>query len=216
MSHRTALVVMARYPAVGEVKTRLARAIGAERAAALYHAFLRDLDARFAGQRRVLVWAFHPADSDFAALVSAGARCVAQEGADLSARMYNCFRRLCADGFARVLMIGSDVPHVRDEWLDEAEARLEHADVVLGPTEDGGYYLIAMRAPHDVFTGIETGTAHVLADTCRKAEAAGLRVHRLPASFDIDEHDDLLRLRALIADAGTASRIPATAALLRE
>ena len=111
---------MARYPAVGEVKTRLARAIGAERACALHHAFLRDIDTRFAGQRRVLVWAFHPPESDFAALVAAGAHCVPQEGANLSTRMYNCFRRLCGDGFARVLMIGADVPHVRDEWLDEA------------------------------------------------------------------------------------------------
>lgn len=216
MSDRAALVVMARYPSAGEVKTRLASAIGAQRACALYRAFLHDLDARFAGGRRNLVWAFHPPESDFAAVVGAGARCLPQRGGTLSERMHNCFGDLCADGFARVLMIGADVPHVRDEWLDEAEECLERADVVLGPTQDGGYYLIAMRAPHDVFTGIETSTPHVLTDTCRKAAAAGLRVHLLPTSFDVDDLDDLVRLRALITDAGNASRMPATAALLRE
>ena len=88
--------------------------------------------------------------------------------------------------------------------------------MVLGPTEDGGYYLVAMRTPHDVFTGVETSTAHVLADTCQKAAAAGLHVHRLPVSFDIDNERDLSRLRALLADGSAAPRLPATAALLRE
>ncbi len=87
--------------------------------------------------------------------------------------------------------------------------------MVLGPTEDGGSYLIAMREPHDVFTGIETSTPHVLVNTCEKAAAAGLRVHRLPTSFDVDDLDDLVRLRALITDAGNATRMPATAAFLR-
>ena len=216
MGYRTALVIMARYPAIGEVKTRLARAIGAERACALYRAFLGDLQARFGEQRRALVWAFHPPESDFAAVVAAGARCLPQRGGTLGERMHNGFRYLCGDGFGRVLMIGADVPHVRDEWLDEAEEHLERADVVLGPTADGGYYLIAMRAPHDVFTGIETSTPHVLTDTRRKAAESGLRVHLLPTSFDVDDEPDLLRLRALLADGGEALRIPATAALLKE
>ncbi len=215
MEPKTALVVMARYPTIGEVKTRLARAIGPERAYALYCAFLRDIETRFARASRPLIWAFHPPDCDFAAVVAPGARCVPQEGADLGARMHNCFRRLCSEGFARLLMIGCDSPHLRDEWLDEAAARLETADLVLGPSEDGGYYLIAMRAPHDVFSGIEMSTARVLADTQRKAEAAGLRVYLLPATFDIDEAADVDRLRDLLVRDGYADRLPATAVVLK-
>jgi rSAM/selenodomain-associated transferase 1 len=211
---RTALVVMARYPAVGAVKTRLARTLGSARACALYRAFLRDIDMRFAGGRRVLLWAFHPPDSDFPSLLTSGAACLPQRGADLGERMHNCFRRLCGDGFAPVLMIGADVPHVRDEWLDEAEERLAEVDVVLGPTADGGYYLVAMRNAHDVFTGVPLSTPRVLAETCQKAARAGLRVHLLPASFDVDGEDDLARLRRLLARGEYAGLLPSTTALL--
>ncbi|HVN87373.1 MAG TPA: TIGR04282 family arsenosugar biosynthesis glycosyltransferase [Candidatus Binatia bacterium] len=211
---RTALVIMARYPEVGMVKTRLARAIGAERAHALYHAFLRDLDARFVRGSRTLIWAFHPPERDFATLVSAASRCEPQVGGTLGERMHNGFLKLCRE-FARVLMIGADVPHVEDAWLDEAERTLDDADIVLGPSTDGGYYLIGMRDPHDVFAGVEMSTPRVLADTCRIAAARALRVHQLPATFDIDEVTDFRRLHELLQRDAIAERLPATAALLR-
>lgn len=201
---------MARYPEVGAVKTRLAAACGAERATALYRAFLADLDARFGRGPRRLLWAYHPPGSAFPSVVRPGAQCIAQEGADLGARMHACFRHLLGAGFRSVVMIGADVPHVRDAWIDEAEGRLEEVDVVLGPSADGGYYLVAMRAPHDVFTGIVMSTPHVLAQTRAKIAAAGLRVHLLPSSFDIDEAGDLDRLRVELADAELARRLPAT------
>lgn len=212
---RTALVIMARYPAAGAVKSRLARTIGAEPACALYRAFLRDLDARFAHGGRTLIWAFHPPDSDFSALVKTGVRCVPQTGRDLGERMHACFRLLSGEGFDRILLLGADVPHVQDEWIAEAEAALEEADVVLGPADDGGYYLAGMRKPHDIFSGIEMSTPHVLADTLAKAEAARLRVHLLPQTFDVDEAGDLARLRERLAITGHEPRLPHTAALLK-
>jgi rSAM/selenodomain-associated transferase 1 len=215
MFARVALAIMARYPAAGTVKTRLARVIGADRACALYRAFLRDLDERFTSGRRAVIWAFHPPDSDFAACVKAGACCLRQTGNGLAERMHNCFRCLYAGGFEKVILIGTDAPHLRDQWLDEAEAALDSADVALGPTEDGGYYLVAMRRPHDIFSGIEMSTAHVLADTVARTRAAGLKVHLLPRTFDIDESDDLSRLRALIEGDRLQPPLPHTAALLR-
>lgn len=212
---RTALAVMARCPVVGQVKTRLARVIGTERACALYGAFLRDIETRFRGGHRALVWAYHPPSADFSSVVGPGARCLPQTGQDLGERLLNCFRRLCGDGFEPVIIIGGDAPHVRDEWLNEAEQRLGHADVVLGPSTDGGYYLVAMRVPHDVFTGIKMSTASVLAETVHKADTAGLRVHLLPQSFDVDEADDLVRLRRLLAGDGCDERLPHTAAMLK-
>lgn len=216
MSARVALAIMARYPAAGTVKTRLARAIGVERACTLYRAFLHDLDERFTGGRRVVIWAFHPPDSDFAACVSAGACRLPQSGDGLGERMLNCFRRLCTDGFEKVILIGTDAPHLRDQWLDEAEAALDDADVVLGPTDDGGYYLVAMRQPHDIFSGIAMSTARVLADTVAKARSAGLTVRLLARTFDIDEAEDLTRLRALLEDDRVQPPLPHTAALLKE
>ena len=214
MPLRTALVIMARYPAPGTVKTRLAQTIGAHRACELYQAFLHDLGRRFSGGRRELIWAYHPPASDFAAVIAGGARCVPQAGAGLGPRMHNCFRSLCAEGYHKLLLIGADVPHVRDEWLDEAERALDSTDVVLGPTKDGGYYLIAMRQPHDVFSGIAMGTPRVFAQTVTRARTLGLRVHLIAPTFDIDEAEDLLGLRALLDEPGTVP-LPHTAALLQ-
>ncbi len=211
---RSALVVMARSPRIGEVKTRLARDVGAAPAYRLYRAFLHDIDARFAGGRRTLVWAFHPPDVDFATQTGTAARCLPQRGEHLGERMWNVFKTLCEQGFDRVIMIGADVPHVRDEWLDETEIQLGAADVVIGPTDDGGYYLVAMRVPHDIFSGIAMSTEHVLAETLRKAGASGLRVHLLPSSFDIDDGRNLVQLRTLLERGGVC--LPLTAAVLAE
>ncbi len=205
---------MARYPTVGAVKTRLGRVIGGERACALYRAFLQDIEARFAAGRRTLVWVFYPPEADFAAVTSSAARRLPQAGHALGERMWNCFRTLCGEGFEQVIMIGADVPHVRAEWLDEAEARLAVADVILGPSDDGGYYLVAMRQPHDIFTGIEMSTDSVLTETLHRAQAAGLCVHLLPRSFDIDEVPDLRRLHSLLADNSQGVELPRTAAVL--
>lgn len=210
----TALAVIARHPTAGTVKTRLARAIGNQRTCALYHAFLRDIDARFRDHRRTLVWFFDPPDAAFHTVVSPGSRCIPQSGEELGPRLYNCCAHLIGDGFDRVIIVGADVPHVADACLDEAEKQLDDADIVLGPSADGGYYLIAMRAVHDVFTGIVMGTNVVLAQTMAKASAAGLRVHLLPESFDIDEPRDLIRLHRLLSQPGYDGRLPHTRAAL--
>jgi uncharacterized protein len=206
---------MARYPAVGEVKTRLARTLGAARAAALYRAFLQDIERHFAAGPRTLLWVFSPPHADFASILAPGARCIPQVGADLGARLYHCFHTLCAEGFERVIVFGADVPHLRDEWLDEAEHALLNHDVVIGPAQDGGYYLMAMRAAHDLFSGIAMSTDRVLAQTLDKARRGGLRVYLLPESFDVDEERDLVQLRSVLAREGN-DRLRCTAAVLDE
>jgi len=211
-----ALVVMARYPTPGRVKTRLARAIGANQASALYRAFVQDLDERFAVRTGAVIWAFDPPESDFPALVRAGVRCMPQVGRDLGERMHACFCLLTGEHFDRVLLLGADVPHVRDEWFAEAEAVLDQADVVLGPTDDGGYYLIGMREPHDLFSGVPMSTPCVLAETLAKAESARLRVHLLPRTFDVDEVEDLTRLRRELTLHAGQLRLPRTAACLKD
>jgi rSAM/selenodomain-associated transferase 1 len=216
MKRRTALAVMARYPEVGKVKTRLARTIGSQRACQLYRAFLSDIAVRFASGPRELVWFYEPPGRDFATVVGAAGRCLPQAGRGLGERMRNGFRVLLEEGFERVLTIGADVPHISEACLDEADESLDSADLVLGPAADGGYYLIALRQPHDVFTGVGMGTSSVLAATLAKARALGLRIHLLPLGFDIDEEEDVGKLRQQLHDEVLAGQLAATAAVLRQ
>ncbi|HYR97147.1 MAG TPA: TIGR04282 family arsenosugar biosynthesis glycosyltransferase [Candidatus Binatus sp.] len=204
---------MAKYPVPGRVKTRLARVLGPERACELFRAFILDLADRLRPLPYRVTWAYSPPAAPFPRLVG-GARCRAQRGRDLGARMAHALAAEFAERRQSVLVIGADTPHVPEATLAEAATMLcGRADLVLGPAADGGYYLIGLRAPApSLFTGITWGTDGVLAATLERAGVRGLRTHLLPSSFDIDEVDDLVRLRALIA--GGHVDLPRTALLL--
>lgn len=215
----TALVIIARYPEPGKTKTRLARAIGNETAAGLYHAFLIDLAQRFAKQPYALHWAYTPPEMDYQKFVATLApddaermRCFAQQGADLGERLLHAFQHTHKQGFQRTILIGSDSPHIGLDIIQRAHEALDDADVVLGPADDGGYYLIAMRAPYDVFTGIPMSTDVVARMTIEAAQRQGLRVRQIDTLSDVDELPDLLRLTRLLAV--DSSRAPATAAYI--
>jgi rSAM/selenodomain-associated transferase 1 len=203
---------MARYPTPGQVKTRLSRAIGAAPAAALYGAFLRDLAANLGVGPWQLVWAVAPPAVDLAGLVGDAARYLAQRGDGLSERMWCCFEDVFGSGASRVVMLGADVPHIAAADVDAALAALEAVDVALMPARDGGYGLIGLRAPHDLFTGVAMSTPAVCAATLARARALGLTVRVLAETFDVDEWEDLLALRSLIESG--AVRLPHTAPVL--
>jgi rSAM/selenodomain-associated transferase 1 len=207
------LVIMAKQPVAGAVKTRLARVIGAEKACALYEAFLRDLAGRFAGGSWQLVWAVDPPTADLSGWVGADARQFGQEGAQLGERMQRCFARLFGGGAARVVMIGADVPHIAAAIVRDAFSALDDDDVALVPTRDGGYCLIALRAPHDLFTGVAMGTSRVFAETTARIAALGLRARIFDGTFDIDEVEDLHDLGNLISTGDV--ELPHSAAVLR-
>ena len=208
----TALVVMARYPEAGATKTRLARAIGDEEAAYLYRAFLADLAQRFAGQPYDLHWAYTPNGVGYSAFMATLAPSLVQymcffpqEGAELGARLHHAFRWTYERGYRRTIVIGSDSPHIGRDIVVRAREALDVADVVLGPADDGGYYLIAMRRPHDVFRGIPMSTSQVMQMTVALAQRQGLQVYALETLFDVDELPDLTRLaRLLRADSSLA------------
>ncbi|PYM61267.1 MAG: DUF2064 domain-containing protein, partial [Candidatus Rokuibacteriota bacterium] len=142
------------------------------------------------------------------------ARCRPQRGRDLGERLAAAIGGELAAGPGPVLAIGADAPHVPAAALAEAAAALTRgADVVLGPAADGGYYLIGLRDPTPgLFTGIAWSTAGVLQATLARAAAAGLAVHLLPPSFDVDQVADLARLRALLARDDVS--LPRTAGML--
>ncbi|MEW6270594.1 MAG: TIGR04282 family arsenosugar biosynthesis glycosyltransferase, partial [Thermodesulfobacteriota bacterium] len=191
------LVVFARSPDAGRVKTRLARSIGDRTAAALYAAFVADLRDRFAAAPFAVRWAVAPPEGGFAERFGLDPRTVfVQQGDDLGARMRDAFARMLGAGFARCAIVGSDMPQLRVDTVRNAFAHLAQADLVLGPADDGGYYLIAARGVPDVFDGVAWGTGSVLAATLARAQAGGLATALLERGFDVDVEPDLERLRA--------------------
>ena len=199
MAERDNLVVLfARLPQAGRVKTRLAAGVGAEPAARLYEAFTRDLLDLVAGIGTD--WRVEVAGDPGAFAAHYGLapeRCIEQRGADLGERMQAAFSRaLEEEGYARCVLIGSDLPHLRQAALAKAAVTLAlgETDLVLGPARDGGYYLIAMARVLPIFDGIAWSTDSVLDETRRRARAAGARIGMLAEEFDIDTVADLENL----------------------
>lgn len=214
----TALVIMARAPQMGKVKTRLAATIGPEATLRLYEAFLTDLANRFAAQSYMLHWAYTPGESDFHSVLAqlnpdlARSATFPQIGPDLGSRLHHAFCTTHKQAFQKTILIGSDTPQVSREIIIQAEQALDQVDVVLGPAEDGGYYLIAMRTPYDVFSEIPMSTAHVLHMTIKRASDMGLTVRLLEPLFDVDDWFTLVHLMNLLQAQPTLA--PATAACL--
>jgi hypothetical protein len=209
---RLAVAIMAKAPRPGEVKTRLCPPLTAAEAAGLYRCFLLDKIE----QVRTLdgatpVIAFAPEDGApvFQALAP-GFALVPQRGEGLGARLAACFDRFFADGYAGALLIDSDTPTLPGGFLLQALHLLGEpdTDLVLGPSEDGGYYLVGLRAAHpELFRDIPWSTPRVLPETLGRARARGLHATCLPPWFDVDTGADLERLRAwLRATPGPAPR----------
>ena len=203
------LAVMARCPVPGLTKTRLAAVIGAAAAARLSRAFLLDLEQRLRSLPAAVRWFFTPADGDFTALLRWPADCEPQAEGDLGTRMLDVFRRSFARGYRRVVVIGTDTPHIDLDEVRRAFEQIAPARVVFGPARDGGYYLIGLARAHDVFSGIAWSTPAVLAESREKGHRLGLDSRLLLPNFDIDEADDLSSLRELLANRGP-DFLPAT------
>ena len=193
------LVIMARYPEAGAVKTRLAQDLGPQGTLRLYRAFVEDLAGKFGPLCRPLVWYYLPASSPFSQLFSRRFSCRPQSGASLQERMLRIFEELFGEGFNRVVVVGADVPHIPVDAVDEAFSLLDAVDVVLRPSSDGGYHLIGLAAAWDLFSRIPMSTDHVLRDTIERAVSMGLSVQCQAPSFDVDTIDDLRQLSEFLA-----------------
>lgn len=193
-----ALLTFVKFPEPGKVKTRLAAAIGPELAAELYHHFI---DATFicAAQLESATQfaAFTPAEKApaFQQMFAGARQWLAQVPApDLGTRMRAAVQTMLQRGYGRVLIIGSDSPDLPAAHLTEAAAALRTHDLVLGPAEDGGYYLIGLKADYAaLFEGITWSSASVLPQTLAAAQRLGLRVHLLPRWYDVDDLPALQR-----------------------
>jgi uncharacterized protein len=201
---RTALVVFAKAPVPGQVKTRLCPPLTPDEAATLHGSFVLDTLERTKTAAAKLKL---PLDRYLACAPSStlvffqimeerqGVKLLDQAGDDLGARMGQAFHTLFAMGYQRVMIVGTDVPALPLEYYKQALALLASHDVVLGPALDGGYYLIGLKgAVPDLFTGIPWSTDRVLALTQDKAAQLALTTALLPPWRDVDTMDDLLAL----------------------
>jgi rSAM/selenodomain-associated transferase 1 len=184
-----------KLPRPGAVKTRLAAEIGPDAAADLYRALAEHVleeTTPLAGEYERLVFFDPPEAAEPMRAWLPGLRLLAQAGGDLGARMSDAFARAFARGASRVAVVGTDAPGVSRETVSEALLALDAADVVVGPAEDGGYYLLALRqAWPELLSGIAWSTPRVAAQTRARAATLQLRVHELPALRDVDTLDDL-------------------------
>ncbi|MCO6451463.1 MAG: TIGR04282 family arsenosugar biosynthesis glycosyltransferase [Caldilineales bacterium] len=195
---RGALIVVAKRPAAGQTKTRLSPPLGADTAASLYECFLHDvLDI----MRRVPdvqpAVAYLPADArGFFQTLAPDMRLTPQQGQSLGERLDNLLQSALQE-FDRAVVMSSDSPTLPAAYVTEAFARLESADVVLGPCSDGGYYLIGLKRPQPVLLcEVQMSTPHVLTDTLAQAAKLDLTVSLLPEWYDVDTVTDLQRLRS--------------------
>jgi rSAM/selenodomain-associated transferase 1 len=195
---RVAIAVFAKAPVAGRVKTRIARAIGPERAALLHERLVRQAlaTARAAALDGVELWCepdtTHPFFLECARQYRA--RLCRQHGADLGERMAHAFAQAQDEGRGLVL-IGADCPALEAQDLRDAALALEQHDAVFAPAEDGGYVLVALRRAHaSLFSAMPWGSGEVMERTRERARAAGLSVKELRALWDVDRPADLERL----------------------
>ncbi|MBX3324543.1 MAG: TIGR04282 family arsenosugar biosynthesis glycosyltransferase [Nitrospira sp.] len=208
----TALVIFAKAPIPGQVKTRLCPPLTPDEAATLHGSFVLDTLERTKLAATILTL---PVERHLACAPSAmhvffkimeerhGVKIFDQVGDDLGTRMARAFEQMFARGYRRVLIVGTDVPTLPLDRFKQALALLEGHDLVLGPALDGGYYLIGLKhLVPELFTDIPWSTEQVLALTKEKAAALGLKTALLEPWRDVDTVGDLQALiEANVADA---------------
>ena len=191
----THLIVFAKNPVPGAVKTRLQTRYTPTQAAGIYRAFILDTleNARQAPADRYLI-AYAPSDaeSDIGHLAGPSWDLLPQAETDLGGRMFEAARQSFQQGANRTVIIGTDIPSLPADHIRQAFDLLTEKDIVLGPSTDGGYYLIGLSRPHrSVFQSIDWSTERVFAQTLGRVEAAGLSLGLVPPWYDVDTPEEL-------------------------
>lgn len=190
---KNALLFFVKYPQPGKVKTRLAKSVGQEQAAAMYKTLV---EKNFAVIRPLHCtacdcWiAFDPPQQEtlMRAWLTELPCYIAQQGEGLGERLNHAFQEMFQRGYTRVAALGSDTLNLNAELIQNAFENLKNHDVVLGPARDGGYYLIALNRLHPaLFEGIAWSTPDVLPQTLRVIHHLNLKVHELSSLDDLDE-----------------------------
>src|SRR6266436_215444 len=196
ITNRT-LVIMAKAPRPGSVKTRLAKSLSLEAVTGLYRCLLNDTIALAQGLDHVEIAIVCPTSDvdDVAHAVGKTVRIVPQTGQGLAAGLASVFAHFATPGHQRVIAFNSDSPPLPASVLETAFDVLEACDLVVGPAHDSSYYLVVARASHpDLFISDGMGTANALEALLTRARALGLSVHLTDPFYDVDVAGDLSQL----------------------
>ncbi len=206
------LILFAKAPFPGKVKTRMQPHLSPEQALMLYRAMGEDLVAQLGDSPHYDFCVYYAPSESREAVASWLGTSLAlcpQRAGNLGERMAAAFQE-SLQHYQRVVIIGCDLPTLTEQEVRNAFGALEDADLVLGPTEDGGYYLIGLKQYHPVvFEDIHWSSEAVLAQTLERARQAGLTVHLLPKQRDLDTYADLQALwRQLQKKAAVSNHFP--------
>jgi rSAM/selenodomain-associated transferase 1 len=193
-----ALILFAKDPVAGQVKTRLSSLLDNSTTLSLYHHFLRDSIEKVcsvAEVDRFIGIASDPQTSYFGDVSrSHSVQLFVQEGDNLGDRMRRAFEDRFKEGYERVVIIGADSPTLPTAYIDQALQ--SQKEVVIGPSTDGGYYLIGMQGKvTDVFEGVSWGTDQVLSETLNALKDQRAEAELLPVWYDVDLPEDLRFLK---------------------
>lgn len=191
------VIVFVRSPKAGEVKTRLAKTTSDKFALGFYNACAENIISKIKKIQYLNRFIFYSNKNDKDDVIKwLGSKFFfsAQEGNDLGSRMKNAFEKVFSTGAEKVIIIGSDIPDLSAEIINKAFAYLDGSDVVIGPSKDGGFYLLGMKKMHEeLFEGIEYSTAKVFSETLSGIKELQLSCKLLPELHDIDTEEDLIR-----------------------
>jgi rSAM/selenodomain-associated transferase 1 len=211
------LVIMAKAPRLGSVKTRLAGNLSLRAVTELYGCLLNDTISLAQSLDRIDVAIMCPESDveELSRVVPKTIRIVPQTGEGLAAGLDSVFAHFAASGKQSVIAFNSDSPHLPASALKKAFDLLEADDIVVGPTHDGGYFLVGAKVSHaNLFTREGMGTTNALEALLTQARALGLSIQLTDPFYDIDVEGDLNRLAAELRFA--PSRAPRTAKWLKE
>lgn len=196
MKASLALIIMAKAPIAGQVKTRLKGHMSGKERARLYRTLLEGTVGKLRDLPGIDTYiTFWPEDwreyfSGF------GLPAFPQEGDGLGPRMHNALKKVLGMGYEKAVLVGADIPELSGDVVAEALGLLSDSDIVFGPAEDGGYYLVGLKRPRmEIFEGITWSEETTLSQTLRKADALGLRAALAKTLYDIDAPEDLKRLK---------------------
>ncbi|MFT4738770.1 MAG: rSAM/selenodomain-associated transferase 1 [Cyclobacteriaceae bacterium] len=196
------LIVFVKNLIPGMVKTRLAKDIGQDMAMEVYKelvSFTAEISDKVKNVDKAVYYSLYVEMWDF--FNDEKYQKSIQQGNDLGQRMLNAFYDAFEEGYEKVVLIGSDTPDISKKLIIEAYAKLDDSDVVVGPAEDGGYYLIGMKDAHkELFEGMTYSHADVYQELMETAEDMSLKVSTIQTLFDIDTVDDMKKAGIEIVD----------------
>lgn len=195
---RDCLIIFAKEPELGRVKTRLQGCLSKKKCVELYKVFLQDtLDLARATKcpGRVLAYDSSDREPKYLKKIAKDFLFYKQEGKDLGEKMHRAFKFAARMNYGKKLILGSDSPHLPLSYILEAYKGLDKSDIVLGPSLDGGYYFVGLKKPSGrLFQHIQWSTQTVFQETLRNARKMQRRVSVSSYWYDVDSPDDLIKL----------------------